>query len=62
MISYEKKCDICYHQKKMSCPGSEKCYSTIDKPYFVLGKEIFIKYPPTLLERITNLFKKLKGE
>ena len=63
MISVEKKCDICYHQRKMSCPSSEKCYSRPDKPFFVLKPNaVVVKYPETLIEKVKIFFKKLKGE
>ena len=61
MISVEKKCDNCYHQRKMSCPSSDRCYAKPDKPFWVLGKPVVVEYPPTIFERIVRFFKKLMG-
>lgn len=34
-IFIDKKCENCAYQHTMHCPNSQKCYSTVDKPYFV---------------------------
>jgi hypothetical protein len=36
----EKECEKCVKRKTMMCPNSELCYSTKDKPYFLLKKTI----------------------
>lgn len=57
MVSVKQECSNCYHYKSMRCPSSEKCYSKVSKPYWVMGKGILMEYHPTILERIKKLFK-----
>ena len=44
----------------MTCPNSEKCYSTTEKRYWTMKKDIEIEYKPTLIERLVKFIKTIK--